>query len=301
MLQAVSPPEVIYHLHTLLLFTASDLKTIVIPSAVFGILGSLAQLTQEPLTSAPAVVQRAPLVLLWAWLNVLPFNIANQRQPSAIEEDSFNKPWRPLPSGRLTPKQAGALMLVGYLVAITFSIYFKGEKSCLALILLGWWYNNQNGAETCLVRNFINAAGYLSFVYGAFEVAMNSEARLSEKACLWFVLIGGIIFSTVQIQDIPDQEGDGARGRRTLPLVIGDMPTRWTVIVLVPIWSLLASAFWQLGPSGYVVPVTLSGLIAQRILFKRTVEADKTSFKIWNVWIVAIYALPFCRGFGRGS
>ncbi|CAF9905508.1 MAG: hypothetical protein ALECFALPRED_001000 [Alectoria fallacina] len=297
----MSLPDLLYHMHTLFLFTASDLKTIVIPSTMFGILAPVAQLTQEPIASTSAIVQRTPLVFLWTWLNLLPFNISNQRQPSAIEEDLLNKPWRPLPSGRLTPKQAKVLMLGSYSTAIAFSLYFKGAKSCLALILLGWWYNDQNGAENCWIRNFMNAAGYLSFVSGAVEVAVGSQAHLSEQARMWFFLIGGIIFSTVQIQDIPDQKGDGARGRKTLPLVIGDMPARWTIAVLVPIWSLLAPTFWQLGPSGYILPVMLSGLIAGRILYTRAVEADKTSFKIWNIWVMAIYALPLFSAFERGS
>jgi hypothetical protein len=47
----------LYHLNTLFLFTASDLKTIVIPSTIFGVLGSLAQLTQEPVASPLTIVE----------------------------------------------------------------------------------------------------------------------------------------------------------------------------------------------------------------------------------------------------
>jgi 4-hydroxybenzoate polyprenyltransferase len=168
-------------------------------------------------------------------------------------------------------------------------------------MLLGWWYNDQNGAENCWIRNFINAAGYLSFVYGAIEVAIGSQAKLSGTSCQWFFLIGGIIFSTVQIQDMPDQEGDETRGRRTLPLVIGDMPARWSIVIFVAFWSLIAPTFWRLGLGGYILPVVLSGLIAGRLLWKRAVEDDKFSFKIWNVWVVAIYALPILKVLGSSS
>ncbi|KAL2043851.1 hypothetical protein N7G274_003371 [Stereocaulon virgatum] len=300
-IRALPAFDLLYHLNTLFLFTASDLKTIVIPSTIFGVLGSLAQLTQKPVASPLTIVERAPLVLLWTWLNVLPFNISNQRQPSAIKEDFLNKSWRPLPSRRLTTKQAKVLMLGGYTVATAFSLYCHGTKSCIVLMLLGWWYNDQNGAENCWIRNFINAAGYLSFVYGAVEVAIGSQAILSGTSCQWFLLIGGIIFSTVQIQDMPDQEGDKARGRRTLPLVIGDMPARWSIAVFVAFWSLVAPTFWRLGLSGYVLPVVLSGLIAGSLLWKRAVEDDKFSFKIWNVWVVAIYALPILKVLGGSS
>ena len=294
-LRATPLSRVLYHLHTLYLFTASDLKTIVIPSTIFGILGIVAQLTGEPVVGIPAILQRTPRVFLWTWLYMLPFNISNQRQPSAIKEDLLNKPWRPLPSERLTPKHAKVLMLCSYSTAVVFSLFFRGTRSCLALMLLGWWYNDLNGAESCWIRNFINAAGYLTFVYGAVEVAVGSQVHLTEKGHLWFLLIGGIIFSTVHIQDIPDLEGDAARGRETLPLVIGEMRARWSIAILVPIWSLLAPVFWQVGSCYYILPFMLSGLIAGRMVCTRGIEADKLSFKIWNVWIVAIYMIPVFR------
>jgi len=284
-------------MRTIFLFTASDFKTIVVPSTAFGVLGSYAHLTQDPGMPGRTALPRIPLVLLWTWLNLLPFNISNQRQPTAIKEDLANKPWRPLPSGRLTPRQATLLMLTFYPMALAISLYLHGSRSCLALMALGWWYNDHEGAETWGTRNFINAAGYLSFIYGAFEVAIGSQAHLSERACQWFLLIGLIIFSTVQVQDIPDQEGDGARGRKTLPLVIGDMPARWSIAILLPIWSLLAPAFWQLDAVVYVLPLTLSGLISMRILRKRAVADDKISFRMWNAWILTIYVLPIMRTF----
>ena len=285
-------------MHTIFLFTASDLKTIVLPSTAFGIIGCYSRLTQDPSMPGQAALQRIPHVLLWTWLNLLPFNISNQRKPSAIEEDLINKPWRPLPSGRLTPRQATALMLIFYTLALAVSVYLHASRPCLFLMALGWWYNDCNGAENCGTRNLINAAGYLSFTYGAFEVAVGSQAHLNETACRWFLLIGMIIFSTIQIQDIPDQEGDRARGRKTIPLVIGDMPARWSIALLLPFWSLLAPAFWQLGAVVYLLPLMLSVLISMRVLRQRAVADDKISFRMWNAWILTVYVLPIMRPFG---
>ena len=294
-----SMSDILYHVRTIFLFTASDLKTIVVPSTVFGVLGSYAHFTQDPIGPGQSALLRMPLVFIWTWLNLLPFNISNQRQPTAIEEDRANKPWRPLPSGRLTPGQATLLMQTFYPVALAVSLYIHGVRSCLALMALGRWYNDYNGAENCGTRNFINAAGYLCFIYGAIEVALDSKACLNQTACHWFLLIGLIIFSTIQIQDIPDQEGDHVRGRKTLPLVVGDMPARWSIAILLPTWSLLAPAFWHLDAVAYLLPLTLSVLISTRILCKCTVADDKLSFKIWNAWIMAIYALPVMRTFGH--
>ena len=89
-----------YYLYSIRLFTLSDLKTIVIPSTAFGLLHSLAlsELGTLPVETgvsvddAPTLLSRLPLVALWAWINLLPFAIDNQRQPAAIQEDASNKP-----------------------------------------------------------------------------------------------------------------------------------------------------------------------------------------------------------------
>ena len=73
-------------------------------------------------------------------------------------------------------------MLTFYPVALAVSLYLHGLRSCLALTVLGRWYNDHNGAENCETRNLINAAGYLTFTYGVIEVALGSQARPNQKA-----------------------------------------------------------------------------------------------------------------------
>lgn len=85
----------------------------------------------------------------------------------------------------------------------------------------------------------------------------------------------------------------------SVPLVIGDMPTRWSIAILLPIWSLLAPAFWQLDLVVYLLPLTLSALISMRILGKRAVADDKITFRMWNAWILTVYVLPIMRTFGH--
>ena len=42
----------------------------------------------------------------------------------------------------------------------------------------------------------------------------------------WILVIAGIIFVLVSAQDLRDMEGDRHIGRRTVPLVFGEQPTR---------------------------------------------------------------------------
>lgn len=70
-----------WHLYTIFLFTASDFKTIVIPKTIFGTFNALSGSILSTGSQSPAyvILARAPLVFFWTWINLLPFNINNQR------------------------------------------------------------------------------------------------------------------------------------------------------------------------------------------------------------------------------
>lgn len=80
--------------HTLWLFTVSDHKTIVLPWSAFGVLSALSgpavTTNQEP--ALADILRQAPAVVLWTWLNILVFTVANQRLPESVIEDQLNKP-----------------------------------------------------------------------------------------------------------------------------------------------------------------------------------------------------------------
>ncbi|KAK3902805.1 hypothetical protein C8A05DRAFT_33460 [Staphylotrichum tortipilum] len=168
----------LFHLQTLWLFTHSDLKTIILPSTLFGLTNAAAApqyglnppLPSPPTTTTtqpplPSPLTRTPLVLLWVYLNLLPFTISNQLPAPSIREDALNKPWRPLPAGRLTPRTAQLLILTLYPLALLSSTLLLGApRQAAALLVLGGWYNSLGGGETNpLVRNGINAAGELDW------------------------------------------------------------------------------------------------------------------------------------------
>ncbi|KAH8785237.1 UbiA prenyltransferase family [Diaporthe sp. PMI_573] len=290
-----------YHAQTLWLFTFSDLKTIAIPSTVAGISNAVAAPLYGIATAHHPlhVIWRAPLVFLWVWMNLLPFDINNQRTPPAISEDSINKPWRPIPQRRLSPVQAKAAMLCLYVVAQLVSLKVEGGlRQGIVLVLLGTWYNNFGGADSHpIIRNMINALGYLCFISGAMEVALGGPIPLSasgpqSRLLWWFGVLGGMILTTVHAQDMSDQEGDALRGRRTIPLVIGDGPARWTIATSMMVWGLLCPAMWRGSALSWVLTVGLSILVGARTLARRSVSSDKRTFVIWNIWVSTLYILP---------
>lgn len=152
------------------------------------------------------------------------------------------------------------------------------------------------------VRNFIVALGYAAFGLGALEIAQNDSLNFGSQGSTklphipslesWVILLTLVILTTIQVQDMEDQEGDVLRGRRSLPLQIGDGPTRCVTALFMAIWGLLCPYFWGCGWVGYIIATPLAYLVALRSVVYQTVEHDKTTYRIWNMWIAGLYLIP---------
>jgi hypothetical protein len=122
-----------FHLRTIWLFPRSNLLEVVIMPFVFAI----ACVAASPVLGFPApilpmdVVQKAPQMLFWSWSNLLLFCIHNQLEPDSIMEDKANKPWRPLPSGRITSQQSKILLTILYPAVALHSYVYGGFKPFL--------------------------------------------------------------------------------------------------------------------------------------------------------------------------
>ena len=287
--------QVLYSLRTLYLFTVDDFVSIVLPNTSSGLTLPLANgLLQRPATIRD-VMPRAPLVLLWVWANLLLFNMSNQSQPGAILEDATNKPWRPIASGRVTVQSVQY-----YIGAVRFGLFgmslvLGGTCPSLFLQLLTFWYNDLGGGEEWLLRNFLNAGGYLCFTIGAMQVARGSQHfDLSNVGLKWLGWTSVIIACTMHVQDLYDQKGDKLRDRRTIPLVFGNTIARYSIAIPVVFWSFAAPAFWRLSIFGFLPSVTLGITISMRLLRngKGNVAYDKVTFVYWNAWLISIHMLP---------
>jgi 4-hydroxybenzoate polyprenyltransferase len=285
--------QLCHEAYTIWLFTRSDLKTIVLPKTVFGILAALpgSSLVTQSNGTVVESISRAPLVVFWVWIVLLPFVIDNQRRAESIEEDKLNKPWRPLPSKRLTAKQAWSMMVVGHCVGLAYSLFAGGWRQKLIGILLGWIYNDLGAADrSCIARNAVNALGYVTFGLGATAVA--GPGTFTPAGLRWFVLQGCVVFTTIQIQDLADMEGDAARARRTVPLVLGTQLCRWTIASMVPFWTLVAVSYWGTISLQAILGNVIAMVVSWRVLHKTDRSEDKVTFRLWNLWLVLVYMLP---------
>ena len=159
------------------------------------------------------------------------------------------------------------------------------------VLLLSYLYNDLGwGGTHWFTRNLLNALGITSFAAGALAVTLQS--KIPAALLPWLGMIAAVVGTTVHTQDMFDQQGDAAAGRDTLPLVIGDALTRWTIALAVTFWSWVVPWYWRSAGAGYSLPVALGMAISWRILTRRKMAEDKATYRIYNGWLAAIYALP---------
>lgn len=225
------------------------------------------------------------------------FDVGNQRLVTSVIEDSVNKPWRPLPSGRLSPVHARRFLLAILPIIFIITLHLGGMEETVAMMVLTWMYNDLGGAdEHYNVRNLINAFGFMCYSSGATRVASGfGEHTLTPSSYTWIGIVGAIVFSTLSMQDMADQEGDHARDRGTLPLMHGDGFARWAIAIPVMFWSIVCPAYWRMSFCWYAMPLATGLIVVIRLLTLRSVASDKSTWRLWNVWITSVYSLPMLK------
>lgn len=236
------------------------------------------------------MIPRAPIVFFWVRINLLFFNISSQSQPGAVLEDSVNKPWRPLPSGRIKQKHVRHYIVGARLAILATGLLMGGSSASFMIQILTFCCNDLCGGERWLSRNLLNAGVYLSCLIGAMQSALGVHSlECSTDGFRWLCCIAATICCTMHIQDLYDQEGDRLRDRKTIPLVFGDSIARYTIAIPVLVSSFLAPAFWQLSAAGFLPSMALGVLVATRLVGNQgyTPRSDKSTFCIgtcgWSI------------------
>lgn len=232
--------SVLYHLHTLLLFTYDQFFDTIIPGTAFGLLTTLSGPALSLPSQTPlAALLRAPIIFLWLWLIILQFCLQNQSSDGSWEEDAINKPWRPIPSGRVTVEVAAKLLTWQYLVAGLASWYLNVSNLYLVWTALGLLYNNFGGSDgSGMVRNLFCACFFTCSFGGALRIALG-DGTMSKSALHWtFVVCWCVLMTTIQTQEFRDEKGDRQRGRRTLVTELGRKRALWSVYLTITFWSL---------------------------------------------------------------
>ncbi|KAM7214556.1 UbiA prenyltransferase family domain containing protein [Rhypophila decipiens] len=202
-------------------FIESDFFTFAVPGTAFGLFGAQASSLlcdhDEPPISPLQILRRMPLILAFNVGNLLIVDLANQRTDRSVAEDKVNKPWRPIPQGKITIEQARRLLLAAIPVILALDYVLGVGKHGLMIAVLCWMYNDLGGSDEALVREMCNAVAYGLFNSGSLAVAVGRPG-LSRLGLSWTLIISGVILTTMQVQDLKDQAGDQLRGRKTICL-----------------------------------------------------------------------------------
>ena len=283
-------------LQLLWLFTQDDFPTFVIPNAAFGTFATLSKkVVSEPahVWGYQTVLRRLPLLLLFNWSNLLIFDLANQRLPASVMEDQLNKPWRPLPSGKIDQQQTRYWLLVAIPLTLLFNSFLCVGRETALLFSLTWIYNDlQGGDENWLIRNIVIACAFFLYNIGSLKVASGAQDSISMTGYSWTTMVSAVILTTMHVQDLKDQVGDRARGRRTAPLVLGDKLARWTIAVPIVIWSFVCSYIWDLELRYSAFPTLIGLYVANRALQRRNEQEDRRTWQLWCLWTALLYTLP---------
>ena len=266
------------------------------PQIAFGVFSALSgsRLTTNATPTVLEVTSRLPRLVFWVWSNLLLETIANQRLPSSVLEDSVNKPWRPLPSGRLTPLEARRLLLGVFPLVSIASFFLGGLRETISLQVFSYIYNDLDGANrSFIIRNILNAGGIACFSIGASKVAAGfPRYTVNQRAYLWTVLLSTVISSTVHAQDLADMEGDRRRARRTIPLLYGEDVARWSIAVMVTSWSILCPLFWGSNVFGCFLTLGVGCSLSVCVTRYRDIKADEMVWQTWCAWMTVLYLLP---------
>ncbi|KAF7353827.1 Cytochrome P450 [Mycena venus] len=280
---------------TLILFTYTDFKTIVIPVTIFASVAAPVQSTQRLFAG-----------ILWTWLNLLQVGVSNQYQ--SIAEDSINRPWRPLPGGRISHNSAAILRWLLVPICVLSSIPFGNEVVLSSLTLTGLliahdefgWDKHWAG------KNFINAFGYLSFELGATQIMsdyfhsllhtyvqclLDLNSRLDHIAVQSLIFNGFVVLTTIHSQDFSDVQGDAAFGRKTFPIYAPILSRILTPFMLI-LWSVFLGQLWKLGPASHYLLCGLGSTVGWRFFRFRTPSYDANTFVAYNVCLATCHT-PF--------
>jgi 4-hydroxybenzoate polyprenyltransferase len=231
------------------------------------------------------------MVVAFNWANVLIFDLANQRSPESVQEDLINKPWRPIPAGKITAEQTRRAMLFSIPIVLGLNYLMGVWREGLFIHIMVWMYNDLRGGDE-IARDLIISIAYGFFNGASLQIAIGPDTTVSSRGYIWTAIISGVILTTMQVQDLKDQAGDSTRGRMTIPLWLGDHVSRFCIAFFVPFWTCACAFFWNLSLWAFLAPGLMSIIVSSSVLLKRTSKEDSRTWKLWCLWTVSLYLLP---------
>lgn len=174
-----------------------------------------------------------------------------------LELDKVNEPTRPIPSGRLTEKEAiwnwSIVLLLAILISTWIGIHIGGQRgfiftSCLFIALIfGYIYS---APPLKLKKNIFFSAPAVGLCYG-FVTYLSANALFGEIRPEVIGLAGLNFFMAVALiimNDFKSQDGDAKSGMKSLTVMIGSRNTFLVAFLIIDlVFAVFVILAWTWG------------------------------------------------------
>jgi 4-hydroxybenzoate polyprenyltransferase len=258
--------------------------TLIAPALGF-VSGAVTAIGAHPREPWSAAVLAYPLIgaLMAAVLNSAS-NALNQIYD--LEIDRINKPKRPLPSGRLTIRQAWVFTWVNYAVALWLAwlVAPEGRHECFWIVLVATVITFLYSAPPFRTKRLgIWANVTIAIPRGVLlKVAGWSAVKTIVGVEPWYIgsIFGLFLLGASTTKDFADIEGDRRGGCTTLPIQYGVSRAAWMIspsfvvpFLMIPVGAelgILTGNYWLLHALG--VFMTLYGVYVCYLMLRRPEE-----------------------------
>ncbi|KAH6646526.1 UbiA prenyltransferase family [Truncatella angustata] len=234
-------------------------------------------------------------MILWSWGHLLVFNLHNQLRSRA--EDAINKPWRPIPRGRISEQQTVELLYFLYPLMVCMSACVGGLRVSVLELAACLWYNEFKGSADPLLKNLLNGIGITCFMAGPLELLLQDPATSNNgRLGQWIIILAGAIVMTVHVQDFRDMPGDGAAGRVTLPIAMGDTNARILAAVSAACFTYISCWLWEARMVDCSAALVTTMMLDISLFLHRSQRSDDFLWKkLWFVWILSLFLMPVLK------
>ncbi|CAF0762573.1 unnamed protein product [Adineta ricciae] len=183
---------------------------------------------------------------IYLYLYILQFNINNDI--AGVEGDRIGKPWRPIPSNRISIERAWKLYFIVVIIYFLYSCYINHVFCCILWIVSTIILNFTSIQNTSVGKNSMIAPATYAMVAVIWCLVNNVSNILDHPHVLWNLIFNSVITAAVAVQqDMRDVEGDRVQGRRTYSVVMGS-PQAEKFIAKIVLCALICLLF-----EGYLI------------------------------------------------
>jgi geranylgeranylglycerol-phosphate geranylgeranyltransferase len=172
-----------------------------------------------------------------------------------LEIDRINRPYRPLPKGEITPKEAFVFSIIFFVLGVTSSAMINKATLIIAVVfaVLLYLYSASLKRRALIGNVTVSLATAIAFIYGGVAVEQVKNAFFP---ALYAFLMH---FGREIIKDMEDVEGDRKNGALTLPIRCGIRPAQILTTILLGALILITQLPFFLGIYGiwYLIVVNV--------------------------------------------